>query len=91
MQRRSLTILLNNEIVANLSEEINLSALNDEFELVEKAFESLKRKEVALLQLRFYESLSFKDVGEILGITENNAKVRCYRILDKIRIAIEQS
>ena len=38
-----------------------------------------------LLELRFYQNESFKNIGFILGITENNAKVKTYRILDKVR------
>jgi len=90
-QKKNQTLLLNEEVIESLSEEIKLGEHTDDFEPVEKAFKSIKKKELALLQLRFYESLSFKEIAQILAITENNAKVRCYRILDKIRIAIEES
>jgi RNA polymerase sigma-70 factor (ECF subfamily) len=35
--------------------------------------------------LRFFEKRSFAEIGEIVGITENNAKVKVYRILDKLK------
>jgi RNA polymerase sigma-70 factor (ECF subfamily) len=48
-------------------------------------FKRLKQDELQLIELRFLESRSFKEVADILGITENNTKVRTYRILDKVR------
>jgi len=38
-----------------------------------------------LIELRFFEKNAFLEIGEIMGITENNAKVRTYRILDKLK------
>lgn len=38
-----------------------------------------------LIELRFFEELSFAEIGGILGITENNAKVRTYRALETLK------
>jgi RNA polymerase sigma-70 factor (ECF subfamily) len=35
--------------------------------------------------MRFFERRSFKEIGEILNITENNAKVKCFRALEKLK------
>ena len=35
--------------------------------------------------MRFFEKRAFKEIGEILNITENNAKVRTYRVLDEMK------
>lgn len=45
----------------------------------------LDEGEMELIELRFFEKRHFKEIGEILEITENNAKVRTYRILDKLK------
>lgn len=45
----------------------------------------LEDDEMELIELRFFEKRAFKEIGEILDITENNAKVRTYRILDKVK------
>jgi len=47
--------------------------------------QKLDREDVELLQLRFFESYRFKEIAEILDITENNAKVKIYRLIDKLR------
>jgi len=42
-------------------------------------------EESQLLELRFFEKRSFGEIGVILAITENNAKVRTYRVIDKLK------
>ena len=50
-----------------------------------KAMQQLSEEEVLLLELRLYEDKAFAEVGAILDITENNAKVKTYRVIDKLR------
>jgi len=40
---------------------------------------------VQLIELRFFEKLSFREIGEVFDITEANAKVRVYRVLGKLK------
>ena len=47
--------------------------------------QKLKADELTLIELRYFEGRSFQEVAEITGITENNAKVKTYRTLDKLR------
>jgi len=49
----------------------------------------LPEDELQLIEMRFFEKRSFKEIGEILNITENNAKVRTYRILEKLKKIIK--
>lgn len=49
------------------------------------ALKKLDGDDIQLIELRFFEKRSFAEVGEIIGITENNAKVKVYRILDKLK------
>jgi RNA polymerase sigma-70 factor, ECF subfamily len=41
--------------------------------------------DVEIIELRFFEDRPFSEVGYILGITENNAKVKVYRIVERLR------
>ncbi|HEX8516015.1 MAG TPA: sigma-70 family RNA polymerase sigma factor [Bacteroidia bacterium] len=50
-----------------------------------KALKELSLEDTQLIELRYFEKRSFAEVGSIIGITENNAKVKVYRILDKIK------
>lgn len=44
--------------------------------------------DVQLIEMRFFESRAFKEMGQILEMTENNAKVKVYRILEKLKKCI---
>jgi RNA polymerase sigma-70 factor (ECF subfamily) len=50
------------------------------------ALSLMKPQELILIELRFFEKKSFKEIGEIQNITENNAKVKTFRALEKLRI-----
>ena len=50
----------------------------------------LKEDEVQIVELRFFEKRSFKEIGEILDITENNAKVKSHRVINKMKKLFNQ-
>jgi RNA polymerase sigma-70 factor (ECF subfamily) len=52
---------------------------------VMKVLKMLPDEDIQLIELRFFEKRSFADIGGIVGITENNAKVKVYRIFDKMK------
>ena len=54
-------------------------------EVLLETLEEMKPEEVQIIELRFFEKRPFAEVGYILGITENNAKVRVYRILERLK------
>lgn len=68
-----------------LMDEISENDNSDSEENLLKAFQNLSQEEIQILELRFFENNSFKEVGYILNITENNAKVKTYRALDKLK------
>jgi RNA polymerase sigma-70 factor (ECF subfamily) len=47
--------------------------------------EKLKPSELHVIELRYLEGRPFKEVAEILNISETHAKVKTYRILDKMK------
>jgi RNA polymerase sigma-70 factor (ECF subfamily) len=48
----------------------------------------LKKDQIELIEMRFFESRSFKEIAYILGVTEANAKVKTHRVLAKIRLLL---
>jgi RNA polymerase sigma-70 factor (ECF subfamily) len=46
---------------------------------------NLSEAELQMIELRFFEKKSFKEVGFVMGLSEINAKVKTYRILKKLR------
>ncbi|HET6991812.1 MAG TPA: sigma-70 family RNA polymerase sigma factor [Bacteroidia bacterium] len=59
--------------------------------LLLKALGTLTTDEMQMIELRFFEKRAFIEIGEIIGITENNAKVRTYRILDKLKVLLTKA
>jgi RNA polymerase sigma-70 factor (ECF subfamily) len=53
--------------------------------LLEKVIQKLKPDEVILIELRYFEDRPFREVGEILGLTENNAKVKVHRLVQRMK------
>lgn len=49
------------------------------------ALNTLSLEHLQLIELRFFEQKAFKEMAYILDITENHAKVKTYRVLDKLR------
>jgi RNA polymerase sigma-70 factor (ECF subfamily) len=62
----------------------------DKYVLVSTLLEQLTPDEIQFIELRFFENKSFKEVGYFLGISEGNAKIRTYRILEKLRSISKQ-
>ena len=65
---------------ANLA---NHMSMEDQERLV-TAINNLQQEQQDLIELRFFQEMSFKEIAEIYDITEANAKMRTYRILEKI-------
>jgi RNA polymerase sigma-70 factor (ECF subfamily) len=60
----------------------------------ERLHQCLRRLELSLREavtLRFYQDLSFRDLSEILGISQSAAKMRVYRGLDKLKVLMAAS
>jgi RNA polymerase sigma-70 factor, ECF subfamily len=60
-------------------------------QLVMKLLGTLTPEEMYLIELRFFEKRPFAEIAEILGMTENNSKVRTYRILDKLKKLLDKT
>lgn len=73
--------------VSDIQEAIHddQEAIQQDIGVMENAIRELSEHEIQLLEMRFFEKRSFKEVGDILNITENNAKVKTYRLLDKLK------
>ncbi len=71
-----------------ICEETQEFYLEEYIPLLKKVISELDPEDCQMVELRFFERRAFKEIGEIMDITENNAKVRMYRILEKLKKAI---
>lgn len=79
------TVNIETEHIGELFEEIEEEIYSEEKEKLAKILTKLNDEQLSLIEMRFFEKKSFKDIADIVGITENNAKVKVYRTLDKIK------
>lgn len=68
-----------------ICEEAEEFYLEEYIPLLKKAISELSSDDLQMVEMRFFEKRPFKEIGEILNITENNAKVRMYRILERLK------
>ena len=61
--------------------EITESVMQSTFEKIN----NLDQDQRELIEMRFFDELSFKEIAEILDTTEANAKMKVYRILEKVK------
>ncbi len=80
-------------------EQTQLGNLIDEVEVTNdvslqkamiKAIDQLKPDALQLIEMRFFEQRPFKEIAEIMGLTESNTKVKTYRILERLKKTILQ-
>ena len=69
------------EVLGELGEEN--SAVTDE--RLMQAIQHLDEEEIQLLEMRFFDKRPFKELCEILNVTETAAKARVYRLLEKLK------
>ncbi len=74
--------------LTNFSEELADERQQERINQLTKVLEKLPTKDMQMIELRFFEDKSFKEIGFILETTESAAKMRTYRILEKIKESV---
>jgi RNA polymerase sigma-70 factor (ECF subfamily) len=74
-----------NSIVNTLKDESEDGFSELDLVQLKIALQKIKYKQLEIIQLRYFESLSFKEIAQQLHITETAAKVRCFRAIEKLR------
>lgn len=55
-----------------------------------RILEDLPESDLQILELKFFEEKSFKDISNLLGIGESAAKMRTYRLLKRLKSQLKQ-
>lgn len=84
-KRREVVIDLERTEVVGMFEEMGLPAGDDEMLRLANALGQLKEDKARLIELRFMDGLSFAELGQVLGIGEDAAKMRTHRVLASLR------
>lgn len=88
--KKQRAVHVQSEHLYSMLAEIDEETASDQFRLMVKALEELPKEDLQLIEMRFFEKMPFKEIAEVSDITENNAKVKIYRILDKMKKIISK-
>lgn len=80
----------NIEPVASASNPLEQTLQNDRIEQVRRLINELPEKQRSCIQLRDFEGKSYKEVAEVLGITEEQVKVNIFRARQTIKQRFEK-
>ena len=83
--RNQRTVSVEDHTLIEVAEEMELDEDLWQVDDLIGAMDLLKPSDIEVIELRFFEQRPFKEVAEILGITESNAKVKTYRILERLK------
>ena len=84
-QKSQRTVKIDTIQVAQLIEDFVEEYSDENKAKLLKCLPMLKENQLQLIEMRFFEKRSFKEIGEIIGLTENNAKVKTFRALVKLK------
>jgi RNA polymerase sigma-70 factor (ECF subfamily) len=84
-QKARRTINIDSVTIVQMVDEICDDRSEENLEKLLKSLTLLKENELQLIEMRFFEKRSFREIGEIIGLTENNAKVKTFRALAKLK------
>jgi RNA polymerase sigma-70 factor (ECF subfamily) len=84
-QKADRTLNIDKVNLKGMVEEMSEDVYEAYYEILKDSVAELKEEEMAFIEMRFFEKRSFKEIGEIMDITENHAKVKVYRILEKLK------
>lgn len=89
--KKNRVVCINDSQLDDLAEEIEYNDARHQLkDKMVVCLNILKEEELQLIELRFFEKLPYREIAEIMGLTESNAKVKTYRITEKLRKTINK-
>lgn len=87
----SRTVSLEDAGIHRITAEVSDEDEDNKLELLLTAIEKLTDDEITLLELRYFELRSVKEVAYILNQSESNIKVKSHRIIKKIKSLVQSN
>lgn len=84
-QTKKRTVNVNENQLKEVIDEVCELYDDTKQQLLVNALANLSSEKLLLIEMRFFEKRAFKEMAQILDITENNAKVKTYRAIDELK------
>lgn len=82
---RQREVFVNVEELQLVAREAESGTSDTQLEKLVQAMEKLPSEQAQLIELRFFEQYSFKEIGAMLNLEEATAKMRVYRVMKRLR------
>ena len=79
------TVNVDTSNVEDIIDEVEQDNTGEMREVLIEVIGDLPEVELQIIEMRYFEKRSYREIGDILGMTENNAKVKAYRIVEKLK------
>jgi len=90
-QQAKRTVNIDTAGLSDMCDDIEEDKYAPYIDILKESVTELEEEDMQFIEMRFFEKRAFKEIADIFGITENNAKVKTYRILEKLKkILIEK-
>ncbi|HQW04405.1 MAG: RNA polymerase sigma factor [Flavobacteriales bacterium] len=89
-KRKEILVEMSFAEVLGLTEEIGMPPVEEELARLAQAMGRLDEAKAHLVELRYMDGLSFQEIGQVLGIAEDAAKMRTHRVLATLRTYLSQ-
>jgi RNA polymerase sigma-70 factor, ECF subfamily len=84
-QKAQRTINVDTASLRDMADEMEDDQYGPYIDILKTAVADLEEEDMKLIEMRYFEKRPFKEIAEILDMTENNAKVKVYRILERLK------
>jgi RNA polymerase sigma-70 factor (ECF subfamily) len=71
--------------LGNILSETENNDKEEHIQMILKELKNLSEDEMQIIEMKYFEKRQFREIAEILEITETNAKVKAHRIIEKLR------
>ena len=89
-QKARRTVSIDKVSIVQVFEELDVDGAEENKAKLTKALRKINEKELALIEMRYFEKRSYREIGEIISVTENNAKVKTFRALQKLKVLFKE-
>lgn len=89
-QKKEATVSIDESQLKDFAKEARIENYMsiEEQQMIITILNDIKEEDKDIIELRFFQEMSFKGIAEIYDISEASAKMKTYRILEKIRKSI---
>jgi RNA polymerase sigma-70 factor (ECF subfamily) len=84
-KRKEVLVEISRVEVLGLSEEMGAGTSEEDLQRLAAALSELEDTKAQLIELRYMDGMSFAELGQVLGIAEEAAKMRTHRVLAVLR------